>query len=112
MRASACNQAGLSQPARKRKIDFRNVRLVNHVPLHATGEAVFVDGYHRVLAHVEAGGERLGACADAIDGEPVLAHVVQADGAEIDGQFAFDAAHHHLEDAAQILAFADAMCNA
>ena len=59
------------------------------------------------FAHVEPGRHRLGARADATDGEPVLAHVVQADAAEIDRQFFFDAAHHHLEDAAQVLALAD-----
>ncbi len=33
--------------------------------------------------------------------------VVQADAAEIHRQFFLDAAHHHLEDAAQVLALAD-----
>ena len=33
--------------------------------------------------------------------------VVQADAAEIDRQLVLEAAHHHLEDAPQVLALAD-----
>ena len=43
-----------------------------------------------------------------IDREAVLAGVVQADAAEIHRQLVLEPRHHHLEDAAQVLAFADA----
>ena len=85
-------QAGAREPLRKRELRLRDVRLVDQLPAHAARQAVLVDGDDRVLAHAEPGGQRLAARADAAHGEPVLAHVVQADAAEIHRQLVFDAA--------------------
>ena len=99
--------AGARQPRRKRERRVRDVRLVNQLTLDATRQPVLVDGNVRAFDHVEPARHRFGAGADAAHGEPVLANFVQADHAEIDRQFFFDAAHHDLEDAAQVLALAD-----
>ena len=59
------------------------------------------------MGHVELHGGGLAARADAAHREAVLAGVVQADAAEIHRQFFLEPRDHHLENAAQVLAFAD-----
>ena len=52
-------------------------------------------------------GQRFAADAHAGDRQLFSRRIVQADAAEIDRQVVFQRADDHLEDAAQILAFAD-----
>ena len=105
--ATIARKPTLRQPLRERRIDQARVRLVDQLPEHGLGHAVVAD-VHMLLFGERQFHRQLGAAqAHARDHHVVGRRVVQADAAEIDGHLVFERADHDLEDARQVLAFAD-----
>ena len=100
-------ESAARQALRKRELDGGDVGFVDQLARHAAAQTVFIDLDARLLRHRELDRQQVAACADAAHREKSRAVFVIAQHGEIHGQVLFDAAHHHLEDAFEVLALGD-----
>ena len=100
-------QAAARQALRKRKANLGDVGLVHQLAGDAARESVLVDLDARLLGHGQLERQRSAARADAAHGQDAGVMLVVAQRGEIRGQVFFDAAHHHLENAFEVLALGD-----
>ena len=105
-----CNertQPSARQPLRKGERHLADVRLINQMAANAAGQAVLVDGDACLLGQGQFHSQVRAPHSDAGDGQYFLLGVVEAHATEVNRQIVFQAPDDDLEDACQILPFAD-----
>src|SRR5690606_41226990 len=88
------------------QIEVGVVGCVHKLHAHAGGQPVLVDGGLRAFTEPESPGELRAASAEAGDDQPARGFVVPADAGEVRRQVLLQAAHDHLENAADVLTLA------
>ena len=105
-------QTSFREALREREANFGDVRLVHQFACDAARESVLIDLDSRLFGHRQLERQRSAARADAAHGQDAGVMLVVAQRGEVRGQVFFDAAHHHLENAFEVLALGDGACDA
>src|SRR6185312_5792422 len=90
----------------ERELRLREIRLVDHLSLHAAGQAVVIDWEAQALSQRDPGPLSRTFRPHAHYGQPVRG-VVQTCATDVDWQIFLQTADHDLEDAQKILALLD-----